>query len=229
MNESMDGLPPEPEKTEEEIQKLKKERLEKKLEKKRRKGFEIPKHGKQGMAREKQFEKQWNDFGKSDKKKYNVKGRLDFSDEEEEESSDEPETTVRVPNRLSKKKKNRSERQDFKKGASRTPNSGATWHSKGDVKLSHALAEIKERGSVNGRGEKTISIPKEWLTKQADEAFQERRNYWYLAFSYKGDEEIYIIKPFEHELEIVHEHEELKKDYAELKEKYNQLKDDLDV
>lgn len=210
--------------TEEEIKKIREERLEKKKEKKNRKGFEIPKHGKQGMDREKQFQDVWNNYGKSDKKTYNVKSRLDFSSEATPKTqNNEPKTPLRIPNPRARQKRERSSR-DFKSSAQRTPNSGATWHSKGDVKLSHALAEVKERGSVNGRGEKTISIPKEWLTKQADEAFQERRDYWYLAFAYKGDEEIYLIKPYNHEVEMVHNYEELQKKHEKLLADYNKLK-----
>ena len=210
--------------TEEEIKKIREERLEKKKEKKNRKGFEIPKHGKQGMDREKQFQDIWNSYGKSDKKTYNVKGRLDFTSETTPKTqNNEPKTPLRIPKTRAQQKRKRSSR-DFNTTAQRTPNSGATWHSKGDVKLSHALAEVKERGSVNGRGEKTISIPKEWLTKQADEAFQERRDYWYLAFAYKGDEEIYLIKPYNHEVEMVHEHEKLKEDYDKLLNKHNKIK-----
>lgn len=210
--------------TEEERQKRKDERLQEKLDKKKRKGYKIPGVGKKGMSREKQFQDEWNDFGKTNQKKYNVKKRLSIDDETKEEGKEEsPQSNLRVPIKRTKKKTiNRG--QEFNKKAQRTPNSGATWHSKGDVKLSHALVEVKERSTVNGRGEKTISIPKEWLTKQADEAFEERRNYWYLAFAYSGDDEIYIIKPYNHELEIVHEYEELKEKYSELEKKYNELK-----
>lgn len=209
--------------TEKEIKQLKEERLQKKIEKKRRKGFEIPRVGKQGMKREQQFQDIWNDYGKTEKKEYNVKGRLDFTSKEDEETRELKRPKVRVPRKRTRPTRNREER-DFKNTAQRTPNSGATWHTKGDVKLSHALAEVKERGSVNGRGEKTISIPKEWLTKQADEAFQERRDYWYLAFAYKGDEEIYLIKPYNHEVEMVHKYEGLKEDYEKLLADYNKLK-----
>lgn len=225
-----DGLPRK-ERTPEEIEQLKTERLEKKLASRRRKGFEIPRHQKQGMSREKQFQKEWNNYGKREKKKHNIKGRLDLNDKingseknnDTEKSATRPRVTVRRNNRPANKRTDRSK--DFSNTAKRTPNSGATWHTKGDVKLSHALVEVKERGTVNGRGEKTISIPKEWLTTQAEEAFSERRDHWYLAFAYKGDKEIYVIKPYDHELEIVHEHEDLLKKYKELEEKYNKLKE----
>jgi hypothetical protein len=99
------------------------------------------------------------------------------------------------------------------------------WHSKGDIKLHHALMECKERGSTNSKGEKTISIPKAWLEKQEKEAFQEQRPYWYLPFGYKNDDAIYLIKPYDHELELVYElrkaREEIERLQGEL-QKYKQ-------
>jgi hypothetical protein len=101
--------------------------------------------------------------------------------------------------------------------AKRQPNSGAMWFAKGDITFDHALMEVKERGSKNARGEKSISIPKEWLTKQADEAFQERRDYWYLAFAYKNDDGVYLIKPYDHEIEMVKELRRLAQENEQLK------------
>jgi len=89
--------------------------------------------------------------------------------------------------------------------ARRQANSGAMWHSKGDIVLDHALMECKERGTVSARGEKQITIPKEWLVKQEKEAFQEQKEYWYLPFGYKNDDSIYLIKPYDHELELIYE------------------------
>lgn len=83
--------------------------------------------------------------------------------------------------------------------------SGSLWFDKGDIKLEHALLECKERGTVNSKGEKQITIPKEWLDKSEKEAFQEGKEYWYLPFGYKGDEEIYLIKPFDHEMQLINE------------------------
>ena len=103
--------------------------------------------------------------------------------------------------------------------ARRQPNSGAMWFAKGDILLDHALMEVKERGTKNARGEKTISIPKEWLTKQAEEAFQEGREFWYLAFAYKNDDEVYIIKTLDHEIELMKELRKLTEENALLQEK----------
>lgn len=196
---------------------------EAKLEKKRRKPGEIPKYvkgRKEGMNLEKKIAKKWNDSfgGKKEDKKYNVKQRQSFLDEEpekiEEPVSDIPSTfSAKTPKRLVKHKSTAGQE------ARRQPNSGAMWYAKGDITLDHALMEVKERGTVNGRGEKTISIPKEWLTKQEDEAFQERRDFWYLAFAYKNDDEVYLIKSYDHEIEMVKELRRLQAENEELKEK----------
>lgn len=224
---------PKKEKTPEEWEKIKQERLEKKLASRRRKGFEIPRHKKMGMSREEQVRDEWNNYGKSNKKSYNIKGRVnlaDMIDECEEDGKEEVEKSERFrvspPSTVRKSfAQRRKANKDFSDKATQVANSGATWHSKGDIKVSDTLIEVKERGTVNRRGEKTISIPKKWLTTQAEEAFSERRNHWYLVFAYKGDEELYVIKPYDHELEIVHEHEELQQKYKELEEKYNKLKE----
>ncbi|MDK2600583.1 hypothetical protein QO179_24120 [Bacillus stercoris] len=79
------------------------------------------------------------------------------------------------------------------------------WHSKGDIKLEHALMECKERGTTNSRGEKQITIPKLWIEKQEKEAFQEQRPYWYIPFGYKGDPGIYLVKSYDHEMELIYE------------------------
>lgn len=102
--------------------------------------------------------------------------------------------------------------------ARRQANSGAMWHSKGDIKLDHALMECKERGSVTSRGTKTISIPKDWLDKQEKEAFQEQREYWYLPFGYKGEDDIYLIKPYDHELELIFELRKAREEIERLQE-----------
>lgn len=204
--------------SEEERERRKEEYKQEKRTKKKRKPGVIPtyhKGGKAGMDLENRFVSQWNkSMGKEKKKSYNVKKRLSFDDVEEEEEVVEENEFLST---FSTKTPDVEPRATFSKKASRQPNSGAMWHSKGDVTLAHALVEVKERGTKNGRGEKTISIPKEWLTKQADEAFQERRDFWYLAFAYKGDEEIYIIKPYDQEIELVKRLEELEEENLELK------------
>lgn len=107
--------------------------------------------------------------------------------------------------------------------AKRQPNSGAMWHSKGDIKLSHALMECKERGTTNARGEKQITIPKEWLDKMEKEAFQEARDFWYLPFGYKGSDDIYLIKPYDHEMQIINDLREARERIEELEARLKEL------
>jgi hypothetical protein len=87
--------------------------------------------------------------------------------------------------------------------AQRQPNSGATWRAKGDIKLYHALMECKQRGTLSSKGEKQIAIMKDWLDKLEIEAFQENREFWYLPFGFKGSDDIYLVKPYEHEIQMV--------------------------
>lgn len=177
---------------------------------------------KEGMAFEKDVQDKWNKKFSSSKKKTVAKPKLDFSsikDNEEEDLIEEINEDTN-PINISSLKKNRFERQEAK----RQPNSGAMWHSKGDIKLDHALMECKERGTKNARGEKQITIPKEWLDKQELEAFEENRPFWYLPFRYKGSDDIYLVKPYDHELEIIHELREAQKKIKVLEEKLSQFK-----
>lgn len=189
---------------------------------------------KEGMAFEKRVAKRWNNFMnkneqsgpllKTSQKKHKVgKPRIDLSDIMESDSNEEQNEVVEekftaglkglTPGGMRTNVKNvpKGPRppapapQRPREEAKRQINSGAMWHSKGDIKLDHALMECKERGTKTARGAKTISIPKEWLDKQEKEAFQEQREYWYLPFGYKGDDAIYLVKPFDHELELIYE------------------------
>lgn len=103
--------------------------------------------------------------------------------------------------------------------AKRQANSGALWYAKGDIKTQDYLMECKERGTINARGEKTISIPKDWLAKQELEAFQENRPYWVIPFRYKNDESIYLVKSFDQEIEMYQEMRKLREENEELKKK----------
>lgn len=200
------------------------------------------KEKKEGMAFEKRVASKWNqhmsktapkaDTGlKSyDKKKKPVgKPRFDLSEIIESNSKEEhqekiEETLITGNANLFSKPAPSITKPIVKKPvveAKRQINSGAMWHSKGDIILDHALMECKERGTMTSRGAKTISIPKEWLDKQEKEAFQEQRDYWYLPFGYKGDDDIYLVKPYDHELELIFElrkaREEIERLQAELK------------
>lgn len=218
----IDGVPYERETPEERKERLALEK-QAKLDKKKRVVGEIPKYikgKKEGMDLENRVTKRWNDgMGGTKKpaKESKIKTRPSLG-LERKSSNKEPESGIQIakgfsskaPDIIPKKKVVQAE-------AKRQPNSGAMWYAKGDVLFDHALMEVKERGSKNARGEKTISIPKEWLTKQADEAFQERRDFWYLGFAYKNDDEIYLIKPYDHEIELIKELRRLDAENKELR------------
>jgi hypothetical protein len=203
------------------------------------------KEKKEGMAFEKRVANKWNQhMNKSkqtaeaglrtyDKKKKTVgKPRIDLSEIMESNSNEEHTSKVEKiitlgnpepipftpplppqPKRIIKPVE-----------ARRQANSGAMWHAKGDIKLDHALMECKERGTRTSKGAKTISIPKEWLEKQEKEAFQEQRDYWYLPFGYKGDEDIYLVKPYDHELELIFDLRQAREEIERLQEENRRLK-----
>lgn len=67
-------------------------------------------------------------------------------------------------------------------GGSRQPNSGATMFSKGDVVLSDWLIEAKTKTSPSN----SMTIHKEWLEKNAEEAFAMGKEHSALIFDF-GD------------------------------------------
>lgn len=86
--------------------------------------------------------------------------------------------------------------------ARRQTRSGAIWFMPGDVADTIILAECKERNTVTVKGEKTISIPKSFLTKIKKEA-ELAGKYPSFMFRYKDDEVIYSINEFEVLCEMV--------------------------
>lgn len=70
-----------------------------------------------------------------------------------------------------------------------TANSGATMFSKGDVKTSHFLIECK----TLLKSSKSISIKKEWIIKNKEEAFQTGKDYGVLAFNFGENSENYYV------------------------------------
>lgn len=183
---------------------------------------------KEGMHREEQIKNKWNDsFSDNQKKKYNVKQRPDFFGEEDKSETtkemDDFLSSIEVPESFSTNAPDSLVQKNTQPEAKRQPNSGAMWHAKGDISLEHALMEVKERGTVNGRGEKTISIDKKWLDKQEEEALLQGKEYWYLAFAYKGSEDVYIIKPYDDEIEMVSYIRRLQKENDILREVNKQL------
>lgn len=212
---------------EERAEKLRQRELNKKAEKNA--AFRTHKHEKkEGMAFEKAVANKWNAgykeskdvdslFKQSNKKTKIQKPRIQI-DEPNKTSEADSKTDVYIPpvsfGSQSKKVIPKQPVVDAK----RQVNSGAMWYSKGDIKTEHYLFECKERGTINARGEKTISVPKSWLTKQEQEAFQENRPYWALPFRYKNDESIYIIKSFDQEIEMYQELRSLREEVDRLKE-----------
>jgi hypothetical protein len=169
------------------------------------------KEKKEGMGFEKKVAKQWNDRMRSKPTKAIAKPRLGISTE----------TQALSPQTFPVQAKSVFEREE----AQRQPNSGAGWAAKGDIKLEHALMECKERGTVNARGEKQITIPKLWITKQEQEAFQEQRPYWYIPFGYKGDEEVYLVKSYNHEMEMIFEMRQQRERIEDLERQIKYLRD----
>lgn len=79
--------------------------------------------------------------------------------------------------------------------------SGALHFALGDMiteeELTAALAEFKERGSVDSKGAKQITIKKEWLTKLQEESRQMGREYYFLPFTFKGSTEDYVAMEYD--------------------------------
>ena len=50
-------------------------------------------------------------------------------------------------------------------------------------------------------------------------SFPRGREFWYLAFAYKNDDEVYIIKTLDHEIELMKELRKLTEENALLQEK----------
>lgn len=71
----------------------------------------------------------------------------------------------------------------------RTPNSGATLFQKGDVVGDDILIEAKTMTTPR----KTITFHKEWLTKNAEEAFSRGKELSVVAFDFGDDERFYVL------------------------------------
>jgi hypothetical protein len=163
------------------------------------------KEKKEGMGFEKRVQKKWNQKLGGSTSKPVAKPRIDVTPAQKNK-------TARPYNE-----------------AKRQPNSGATWAAKGDIKLEHALMECKERGTMTSKGEKQIAIMKDWLDKMVIEAFKEGRDYWYLPFGFKGDDDIYLVKPYDHEMHLIYELRQAHERIAELEEMIKEDKDGSDA
>lgn len=179
---------------------------------------------KEGMAFEKRVAAQWNDkFSGGKPKKKVAKPRLDML--MDDEATPAPVEAKAPLYQASSIKPIQRKAVEPKREAKRQANSGAMWHAKGDIKLEHALMECKERGTTNSRGQKTITIPKEWIDKQIKEAFQEQRPYWYIPFGYKGDDGVYLVKSYDHEMELIYELREARQEIERLQKELSKHED----
>jgi hypothetical protein len=94
-------------------------------------------------------------------------------------------------------------------GAKKTPRSGATLHRKGDVQDSHIIVECKTYMEKRD----SLTVKREWLTKLADERFQERKEFSILVqnFGGKPSEDNYVVMKLE--------------DFAKMYEAYKEVVD----
>lgn len=131
----------------------------------------------------------------------------------------------------SKGPKKKKEGMDFEKKVARTwnraatqgparrqPNSGAIRDLPGDIVTPHELMECKERGTTTSTGAKNFTIQLDWIVKAEGEMFRSGRRHWYIPFGFKGHDDIYVIKSFEHELELLQTIEALKQRIKDLEE-----------
>lgn len=65
-----------------------------------------------------------------------------------------------------------------------------------EEELTASLSEFKERGSVDAKGSKQITIKKEWLNKLKEEAREMNKEYYFLPFTFKGDDTDYVCMDF---------------------------------
>ena len=109
--------------------------------------------------------------------------------------------------------------------ANRQVRSGAIWFMPGDVDDPIILAECKERSTITAKGEKSITIPKSWLTKIKSEA-ELAGKYPCFAFRYKNDDDVYMINNFDVLCDMITEIKFLRIDNTNLKvelDKYKKL------
>lgn len=93
-------------------------------------------------------------------------------------------------------------------GGARTPNSGATAFSKGDILTEQFLIECKTKMTPS----KSISIQKEWLEKNQKEMLFMGKQYSAIAFNFGPDEQNYYIideSLFQELIEMLNNREEI--------------------
>ena len=92
-------------------------------------------------------------------------------------------------------------------GGKQVANSGATKFSKGDAVSEHILVECK----TCTKPKQSFAIKKEWLEKNAEEAFAMNKQYSVLAFNYGEDEDNYYVldeRTFKKFLEFINSEED---------------------
>lgn len=124
-----------------------------------------------------------------------------------------PKEGMEFEKRVAKKYNKTIKQNNWQSTARRRPNSGAFWSLPGDIVTKDALFEAKERGTKNSKGEKTITVHKEWMEKVKRETYEQTsKHYWFLPFGFKNDDEIYVITSFDIQLQLIsllHDQEEI--------------------
>ncbi|GAK41950.1 hypothetical protein TCA2_4442 [Paenibacillus sp. TCA20] len=103
--------------------------------------------------------------------------------------------------------------------------SGALYHSLGDMiteeDLTAALAEFKERGTLSKSGEKQITIKKEWLDKLEEEARLMNRDFYFLPFTFKGQNTDYVVMTYDRMLAYIQTIQILNQNLRHLQDQLN--------
>ena len=102
------------------------------------------------------------------------------------------------------------------KTANRRIGSGSIWFMPADIVTEDALIECKERGSKTSRGVKTITIQKSQLDKVKQEAAFANKKQWYYCFGFKDSSEIYVVKDYDSELEMIQYIKQLEQKVSDL-------------
>lgn len=77
-------------------------------------------------------------------------------------------------------------------GGRRVPLSGGGSY-KGDVTTRYVLLECKTSARVDAKGERTFTLPEEFMVKAAGEARDEGKLLWALPFHYKGSKHNWVV------------------------------------
>jgi hypothetical protein len=85
--------------------------------------------------------------------------------------------------------------------------SGAFSFALGDMvteeEMTSSIAEFKERGELSAKGEKQITIKKQWLDKLEEEARMMKKDYFFLPFSFKDSQKEYVVISYDQLLSYI--------------------------